>query len=129
MGKNRKYTGPVAENRWLPTWREALQMLLTFALVVIGWIIFRAETITQAWEYLFAMCNSGILSVPYHAGINALFMNLGLLIVVEWLMRNKSHGLDITSVPVYARYVIYLALCFIIFAFGGNTVNFIYFQF
>ena len=129
LGKNRKYIGQVAEGRWLPTWKEILQMFVTFGFVVIGWIIFRAETIGQAWEYLCAMCNNSILSIPYHAGINALFMNLCLLIVVEWLMRNKSHGLDITSVPVYVRYAIYLALCFIIFAFGGNTVNFIYFQF
>ena len=129
LGKNRKYTGLVAEGRWFPTWKEALQMIATFGLVVIGWIIFRAETIGQAWEYVCAMCNSSILSVPYHGGINALFMNLGLLIVVEWLMRNKPHGLDIASIPIYARYAIYLALCFIIFAFGGNTVNFIYFQF
>ena len=129
LGKNRKYTGQVAEGTWLPSWKEALQMLLTFGLVVIGWIIFRAETIGQAWEYVCAMCNSSILSIPYHAGINALFANLGLMILIEWIMRNRSHGLDIHHIPMCVRYGIYLVLCFIIFAFGGNTVNFIYFQF
>lgn len=128
LGKNRKYTN----NEWKVEsgkWKEIFQMFITFGLVVIGWIIFRAETIGQAWEYICGMCDWSILSVPDHAGINALFMNLGLLIMVEWLMRNKPHGLDIVSIPVYARYAIYLVLCFIIFAFGGNTVNFIYFQF
>ena len=44
-GKNRKYTNQVAEGRWLPTLKEAGQMLLTFFLTMIGWIIFRAESI------------------------------------------------------------------------------------
>ena len=129
LGKNRKYTGQAAESRWLPTWQEALQMLITFALVVIGWIIFRAETIGQAWIYLCSMCSSSFMSIPDHGGIHALLANIGLLICIEWLMRNRNHGLDITSVPAYLRYAIYVVILFIIFAFGGNTVNFIYFQF
>ena len=129
LGANRKYTNQVAEGRLLPTWREALQMLVTFALVVIGWIIFRAETITQAWEYICCICQSNILSIPYHSGIHALFINLALLIVVEWFQRNKQHSFDIANLPTYLRYAIYFGMCFIIVAFGGNTVNFIYFQF
>ena len=38
LGKNRKYTNQIAENRLLPTFKECLQMLLTFGLVVFGWI-------------------------------------------------------------------------------------------
>ena len=52
LGKNRKYTNTVAENKLLPSPREMFQMLTTFMLAVIGWIIFRAESITQAWEYI-----------------------------------------------------------------------------
>ncbi|MBR2168628.1 MAG: MBOAT family protein [Paludibacteraceae bacterium] len=129
LGKNRKYTNQVAEGRILPTWREAVQMLLTFAFVVLGWIIFRAETITQAWKYMCCICQRNILSIPNHSGIHALFINLALLIVVEWFLRNKQHSLDIANLPAYLRYTIYFGMCFIIVAFGGNTVNFIYFQF
>ena len=129
MGKNRKYTNQVSEGCLLPTWKETGQILLTFTLAVIGWIIFRAETITQAWDYVYSMCNMSILSMPYHTGIHALFVNLVLLIVVEWCQRNKQHSLDIANLPVYVRYFIYLGMAFIIFAFGGHTVNFIYFQF
>ena len=56
-------------------------------------------------------------------------MNLILLIIVEWIQRNKQHSLDIDTLPFYLRYAIYLGMTFIIFAFGGHTVNFIYFQF
>ena len=38
-GKNRKYTNQVAEGRFLPTLKEAGQMLLTFFLAVFGWIM------------------------------------------------------------------------------------------
>lgn len=129
LGMNRKYTNQVAEGRWLPTWKEAGQILLTFMLAVIGWIIFRAETIGQAWDIICGICSSSLFSIPNHGGINALFLNLALLIVVEWLQRSKQHSLDIAQLPVYLRYAIYLGLAFMIFAFGGNTVNFIYFQF
>ena len=129
LGANRKYTNQVAEGRLFPTWREALQILLTFALAVFGWIIFRAETITQAWEYICCICQCNILSIPKHSGIHALFINIALLIVVEWFQRNKQHSFDIANLPTYLRYAIYFGMCFIIFAFGGNTVNFIYFQF
>lgn len=129
LGTNRKYTNQVAEGRLLPSWREALQMLVTFGLVVLGWIIFRAPSIAEAWEYICNICQCNLFSVPLHAGIHALFINLALLIIVEWLQRNKQHSLDITELPAYLRYSIYIVMCFIIFAFGGHTVNFIYFQF
>lgn len=54
MGKNRRYRDTVAtitlpdgtiKTKWLPSIKEAGQMLLTFALAVVGWIIFRAENI------------------------------------------------------------------------------------
>ena len=138
LGKNRKYTNQVCSYldasgserlRLFPTWRESLQILLTFALVVLGWIIFRAETITQAWEYTCAMCNTSIFSIPLNAGIHALLINIVLLIIVEWLQRNKQHSFDIATLPSYLRYCLYLGMAFILFAFGGQTVNFIYFQF
>ena len=129
LGKNRKYTNQVAEGRLFPTGKECGQILITFALVVIGWIIFRAPSITQAWEYMCSICDVSLFSIPKNAGIHALFMNLILLIIVEWIQRNKQHSLDIDTLPFYLRYAIYLGMTFIIFAFGGHTVNFIYFQF
>ena len=129
LGKNRKYTNQVAEGQFLPTWKECGQMLLTFALVVLGWIIFRAETIGQAWEYICGIWNNNLFSIPNHAGIHALFANLLLLIMVEWFQRNKQHSLDIAALPAYLRYTIYIVMVFITFSFGGHTVNFIYFQF
>lgn len=132
LGMNRKYTNQVAEGRWLPTWKEAGQILLTFMLAVIGWIIFRAETITQAWDILCSICSRDVLSIPFLINRDyylPTFLWIALMLLVEWLSRNKQHGLDIANLPAYARYTIYLLLVFIVSIFGGQTTNFIYFQF
>lgn len=47
LGYNRKYLEPVAEHRWLPSWREGLNILTTFALVCFAWIFFRADSMSQ----------------------------------------------------------------------------------
>jgi ABC-type xylose transport system permease subunit len=104
-------------------------MLVTFTLVVFGWIIFRAESISQIGEYISQMCSSTLFTIPQHAGIHALFLNMALLVGGEWISRNKQHGLSLEKVPTIVRYIVYLVFAFILFAFGGQTVNFIYFQF
>lgn len=134
LGKNRKYTGQVAEGRWLPTWREALQMLLTFALVVIGWIIFRAETIGQAWEIIKTISSPSLLSVPMLTTrffYMPLFANLLILILVEWVNRNRQHPMEISyRHSNIAKYAIYIVLILLIIFFTPPTPSpFIYFQF
>ena len=65
LGANRKYTNQVAEGRLLPTWRETLQMLVTFCLVVFGWIIFRAPGMPSCLHYFQGICNSSLFSFPW----------------------------------------------------------------
>ena len=126
---NTKYEHVVAYEKTIPSLKEFGQMLLVFALATFGWMMFRADNMTQFVDYTARMCSADLLSKPQFAGYSALAMNIGLLFVVEWFMRRKKHGLDVANLPAYLRYAIYLGMAFIIFAFGGNTVNFIYFQF
>ena len=132
LGKNRKYTNQVAEGLLLPTWRETLQILITSLLVVIGWIIFRAETITQAWEYLYGMCTTSIFSLPWiESAKTFLPIPIVLLIAIlfEWLNRNKNHSLEIHSLKTPLRWVIYVFFCCLVLVFGAQPETFIYFQF
>ena len=129
-GKNRKYTNHVAENRIFPTLKEVGQILLTFFLVVIGWIIFRAESIGQAWSYFCGICDTSLFTMPKVMGNTALVLNILLLITIEWFQRNKSFPFDLSFIKrSSARWVVYLILLLIIFSFGGHAANFIYFQF
>ena len=130
MGKNRKYRDNVAEGRILPNLKELGQMLLTFFLVVIGWIIFRAESIGQAWAFIGQMCTSSILSVPDAPGVTGFSVAIVLMLVVEWVQRDKPHALDLTNIQsCVLRYVIYVFVLFLTFSLGGRAENFIYFQF
>ena len=135
LGKNRKYTNQVAEGRFLPTWKETIQILFTFALVVLGWIIFRAETITQAWEYICGMMQFGTLRASYRFFLpdeNLVWPTNILIIImllVEWFQRNKQHGLEMHISKWYIRYTIYLLLCGFILYFINSATTFIYFQF
>ena len=129
-GKNRKYTNQVAEGRWLPTIKETGQMLLTFFLVLIGWIIFRAESIGQAWDYICGICNASLFTLPELTGYTALVFNMLFLLAVEWVQRKKEFVLDLSEMKNgIMRWSIYLVILFGIFAFGGHATNFIYFQF
>lgn len=130
LGKNRKYTDVVAKGRLLPSLRELCQMLLTFSLVVIGWIIFRADNVTTAWDYLSRMCSLSIFDISFPWERRLLLFPV-LLLVVEWLQRDKQHALQIDDAvrSPALRWGIYCVLIFMIFFLQGSQEEFIYFQF
>ena len=134
-GKNRKYTNQVAEGRILPTLKECGQMFLTFFLVVIGWIVFRAESIGMAWEYVCGMSNNSLLSFPWYPTRNTLFLmvfSILLMLAVAWLQRSKAHGLEFGNDSRYrwVRWCIYLIVTLMVFVLqSSKATQFIYFQF
>ena len=135
LGQNRKYTNQVAEGRLLPTWKEALQILVTFGLTVFGWIIFRATGMPSLFHYLEGMLQWGTLRASYRFFLldkNLVYPTNILIIVmllVEWFQRNKQHGLEIKIQQWYIRYALYIALISMIIYFRGSAQTFIYFQF
>ena len=133
LGINTKRKPVVAFGRWLPTWREALQMIITFALAVIGWIIFRCEDMTEAYHFLSRMFTTMFDSMPVVFGKKALILGC-VVIVVEWLQRGKQHGLQLSSTHgvfrySVVRYLLYATLLVVMFFFAGEVQTFIYFQF
>jgi len=131
-GKNRKNLNIVAENRWLPSVKELGQMLLTFALVCIAWIFFRAENITQAFDYIAQMVTNIEFNPRLFRKNIFLLVGIGVLLLVEWLQRYKQHGFEFeeAKVPQLVRGAIYIttALAILLFASQAET-SFIYFQF
>ncbi|WP_337408883.1 MBOAT family O-acyltransferase [Paraprevotella xylaniphila] len=131
FGKNRKHVDGVAEGRILPTVKEALQMLMTFLLVVLGWVIFRAETIGQAWEYIARMFTHFTFRLPAHG--NDPLIYISILLCVEWLQRGKQHGLQIGAGGWFkyraVRWLLYYVVFIATFLLSGQQEEFIYFQF
>ena len=135
LGKNRKYTNQVAEGRLFPTWKECGQILFTFMLVVLGWIIFRAPHMPTLLHYLEGMLQWGTLRASYRFFLpdeNLVWPTNILIIImllVEWFQRNKQHGLEMHISKWYIRYTIYLLICGFILYFSNSATTFIYFQF
>ena len=142
LNKNRRYRDTVAtitlpdgtiKTKWLPSLKEAGQMLLTFSLAVFGWIIFRAQDISQFGEVISTICSDSLLTIPFlktRRFYIPLVINILILLVVEWLNRTKQHGLAKISEKCYVRYVVYYILIFImIYAQPTSDATFIYFQF
>ena len=134
-GKNRKYTNPIAEGHILPTLMEAGQMLLTFFLVVFGWIIFRADSIGMAWEYICGICNESLFTIPMLIGRDYYIPKVvfpSIMIVVEWLQKGKEHGLELgyDRKFTWLRFLLYITIIMIMWIYSepGET-TFIYFQF
>jgi hypothetical protein len=132
FGLTTKYKHIVAHNRYLPNIKELAQMTLTFFLAVIGWIIFRAESITQAVDYFSAMVNNKFFDPSIQFG--RLYLVFGfLLLLIEWMQRNKQHALQFPSSKLFSyrpvRWFIYYAIILIIIEYAGSDQTFIYFQF
>lgn len=131
LKRNRKYTQTiVAEGKFLPSLKEAVQVLTTCFFVLIGWIIFRADNISEAADYLSRLFSSSLLDISFPHGKRALIYCL-FLFAIEWIQREKEHGLQINKEiksPV-VRWSIYYILIFIIVFLQGTPADFIYFQF
>lgn len=132
FGINTKYKNVVAYKHYLPNIKEALQIALTFSLTVIGWIIFRSETMTQAVEYLFAMTTNKFFDASMLHGKVYLCFGLSLLFI-EWLQRDKQHALQFSNSRPFnyrlVRWGIYYSILVLIAVFSGTSQTFIYFQF
>lgn len=133
LGKNRKHTDVVAMGRFFPSLKEMGQMLLTFFLAVIGWIVFRANTIEEAWNYICGLFNKSVFSVPWLDSRHYYFpvvISIVLMLVVEWLQRDKEHAFDLSGIKSHVlKFGIYYVMVVALFWFGGHAESFIYFQF
>ena len=132
LGANRRYTNQVAEGRLLPTWKETIQILITFHLAVFGWIIFRTETISQAWEIIKGICDVSLFSIPMvKSGFMRRIYFVIIMLIIEWCNRDKEYGLGwpLTCKYRWLRVILYYALCLLIIQYAGPEQTFIYFQF
>lgn len=132
-GRNRKYTDVVAHDRLLPSLKEFFMMVATFVLVVLGWIIFRAESITEAYGYTAHMfSNIGTFTVAA-MGVKKAMLWVFVLVAVEWLQRNRQHAFQLPEKGLLksraVRWAIYLIVFLSCLLFSGQKTDFIYFQF
>ncbi|MDY2634602.1 MAG: MBOAT family O-acyltransferase [Prevotella sp.] len=126
-----KHQLTVEANRLLPSFKGFIQMCITFFLAVIGWILFRSDSMSQAVDYIYRMFMT--ITQGEVLGKRALVYCF-LLVVIEWLQRNKAHCMQIDNPPKFLKYrvvrwTIYYILIWCLVAMAGSQQDFIYFQF
>lgn len=131
---NRNNIDVVAQGKVFPSLKEFIQMMITFALTVLAWVIFRAESIHHASHYLSGIFSKSIVNLPQLDNPKDALITIILIcifILVEWHGREGQYGIYNLGLnwkrPV--RYALYYVIIIAIFWFGGKQQEFIYFQF
>lgn len=131
FGKNKKLK---ANSHGLPFLKDFGKMVLTYCLVAIGLIIFRADDISQAFGFLWSMLSNGLEGPSIIDTYGKLYILFGLmLLAVEWIQRKHEHALQLHEHRLFSRrsirYALYLFIILLIITFTGKSQAFIYFQF
>jgi D-alanyl-lipoteichoic acid acyltransferase DltB (MBOAT superfamily) len=127
--KNRHNLEVVALNRSIPSGKEIINIFLTFLLVCFAWIFFRAESVSQALQYIKNIFSNTLFSLPNPFPFKILCFII-LMIFIEWINRQNFHGLEISNYNRWVRRIIYLIIIFIILRYANfGSKEFIYFQF
>lgn len=137
LGLNKKRPEIISPNKYIPSIKEIMEMFVTFSLVVIGWIIFRAESLQHAVGYFKGMIDKSLVQRPnFHnveIGSTQLVYTLifiCVLQVVEWVFRKRGFGFDLSQCPSRVlRWAVYLSIIVLLTVFSGEQEKFIYFQF
>jgi alginate O-acetyltransferase complex protein AlgI len=131
INKNRNHIEIVAKGRYLPSFKDVLNISLTFFLVVIAWVFFRAENLTVAFQYLSGIFSKGLLKAPEIFPKSVLIL-VSIFMIIEWL--GREHDFAIANLGFLRfrpmRWLFYSSLIFIVFIYTESVSQpFIYFQF
>lgn len=117
----------------LPVLKDFGRMVLTFGLVTIGLILFRAPSISDAWDAGCTICSSTLWAAPYMLfAQDMVFIAIGILVMmgVEWVQKAQDHGLVLEHMKSRVwRYAIYIVLIAMMLWKSDPGDAFIYFQF
>ena len=131
-GNNRNHLEVVAYDRWLPSFKELFQIGVTFVLTVFAWIFFRAENLSHAFGFIHR------IFVDFHELIKRpaivedckyILLLLLFFILIEWLGRKYQFAIALLPENKLFRWLFFYILVFLIFWFGRDDQQFIYFQF
>tara|TARA_Y100000589_G_C27174893_1_gene638294 strand:- start:686 stop:2095 length:1410 start_codon:yes stop_codon:yes gene_type:complete len=129
-GANRNHKSDVvAQGRTLPSFKEICQMSLTFALVTLAWVFFRADSLDHAFQYLGGIFAFNLNAEPHHFVLIAIAF-MGIMVIVDWLLRtNEIPEWWLTQRMTPLRWAVYSIAVLLILKNLQNGSSFIYFQF
>ena len=105
--------------------------LLTYTLVNLTWVFFRAKTFAKAWDVLCGMlalnaAAKPILETFYLVSVAVIVASI---VLVHWLMRGRTLESVVARAPAAAITAVWAVMAFAIVIAQGSGNAFIYFQF
>lgn len=131
---NRNNLDIVAQGRYLPTVKELFSIGITFILTVFAWIVFRAENLNQAIQYISGIFNKTLFQIPPKFGLYIpTLVFIFLLLFFEWVGRERQFAIQTLGFKWgrWGRWAFYCSLIVVVFYYSssGSVQQFIYFQF
>ena len=116
----------------IPSVKDVIKIVFTFFFVVMGWIIFRAESMENVFEIFSSIVTNPFIDTNNINGMWCLLLGLAILII-EWIQKDKQHALQFPHNRIFkrrlVRWSVYYTLLLVILEYMGASQTFIYFQF
>lgn len=117
-------------------WIDLPSILWTFGLVCAGWILFRADSVSDA-GFIFRRIASGAFTGLFYSELcglvvqhSAILGALAFFVGLEWWNRDVRNPMPLPARSAALRWLVYTALFWAVILFGTKqTADFIYFQF
>jgi D-alanyl-lipoteichoic acid acyltransferase DltB (MBOAT superfamily) len=136
LNKNRINTNSIKVERFFPNVHDFVSMVATFFIICLGWIFFRAKTLSHAFSYIKGIFSATFFSVPVFAGRMRALMTIFLIMIflaIEWIGRSDNFAIErvFYGSHKFVRWGFYYVLLFVIMICYIYTIpqEFIYFQF
>jgi len=138
LKKNRKYITQKTKNQFLPSFRELLNIIITFSLTTFAWIFFRSKSLTDSIGYINGIFKSDNFfkiqsAKTYIIDIKPLFFYLLFFICIDWYYRNDEiifTNNNSSLASSFSKYILYLlTIIAIVISINNKATSFIYFQF
>ena len=127
---NRNHLDVVAANSVLPSVKDLFLMVTTFLLTTIAWVFFRANSISDALDYYYAIAfnDNGFLGgIEFVRMLPILF----IFILLEWAQRKEVRSLVFSVKHSWLNTILIVVIVVLIIWLGNfmNPQEFIYFDF
>jgi len=123
---------PKIKNRFLEKIWFGIRVILFFHLICLGWLFFRADSMTQIFEMLKAICLQFDI-VPHlqlRGSLKSLFFFTFLLVAIQLFQCFKKDLMIVYHSNILFKTALYAVMFYSIFLYGMTTgTEFIYFKF
>lgn len=115
-------------------WKDLGAVISTFILVVLGWVVFRADNLSDAVGYLYSLTDAlASFSFGMPAYGKMAIVCCVLFVIIEWVQRDRICPLQLSGCWLgqyrWSRWLVYYLLFMLTFFGRGEEQTFIYFQF